>query len=139
MILYIIGGYLGKYIVGNSFYFSFPKKISYLLIYILSSFFSEIVRFKNRLLLISYLSPTIFGQAISLLLFFSSLRISNSVIIKIINFITPLNFSATFIHVILFHNKIIHSKIEIVKEFNYHLLFFKIYGFSFLIYTLYHY
>ena len=124
----------GKYVFRNSLYKSFPMKISYLLIYFLSSFFSEIYIQKKRLF-ISYLSPTIFFQAISLLFFFSSLRISNSIIIKIITFITPLNFSATFIHGIMINNKIIHSKLEVVKVFDYHLFFFKIYGLSILIYS----
>ena len=134
MILYIIGGYLGKYILVNSLYFIFPMKISYIIIYFLSSFVSEIVHIKNGPLFINYLSPTIFCQAISLLIFFSSLRINNSIIIKIINFITPLNFSVTFLHMILFQNKKIHSEFEIVKEFDYHFLFFKVYGLSILIY-----
>ena len=133
MILYIIGGYFGKYILGNSLYFSFPMKISYLLIFFLSSIFTEKLFFKQRFFL-SYISPTIICQAISLILFFSGLKIRNSFIIKVVEFLTPLNFSATFIHVIMIKNQKIIFLLEKVKEYDYHFFFFKIYGLSILIY-----
>lgn len=69
IILYIIGGYFGKYVFRNSLYKSFPMKISYLLIYFLSSFFSEIYIQKKRLF-ISYLSPTIFFSSNIFITFF---------------------------------------------------------------------
>ena len=132
MILYIIGGYFGKYILGNSFYLSFPMKISYLLIYFLSSIITEI--FLKERLFLNYLSPTIICQAISLILFFSGLKIRNSLIIKVVEFITPLNFSVTFIHVIIFKYPKIIFLFEKVKKYDYHFFSFKIYGLSILIY-----
>jgi surface polysaccharide O-acyltransferase-like enzyme len=136
MILYLIGGFLGKYILNNSSYFSFWKNFFCLFIYFLSSFLSEIGI--GERLFINYLSPTILCQAISLLILFSRLRIKNAFIIKIINFITPLNFSATLIHLILLGKnrieKVIFGFYEKVREFDCHFFFFKIYGLSISIY-----
>ena len=136
MILYIIGAYIGKYVINNSLYFSSKIKLIYLLMYFLSSYLSEIKLAQK--LFINYLSPTILCQSLSLIFFFSRLKIENSLIIKIINFLTPLNFSATLIHSILFSTrklKIIPFFFEKVKEFDYNLFFFKVYGLSILIYV----
>lgn len=135
MILYIIGAYFGKYVINNSFYFNSKIKIIYILMYILSSYLSEIKL--TQKLFINYLSPTILCQAISLVFFFSRLKIENPLIIKIINFLTPLNFSATLIHGILFSKrniKIISFFFEKVKEFDNNIFFFKVYAYSILIY-----
>jgi hypothetical protein len=114
IILYIIGGYYGKYILENKKSLSFLKNsifiIILILIYLGSSFFSSEINFillkkksiiKNQLF-IDYLSPTMLLQAISLIILFSRLNIKNKWIIKLISFFTPLTFNITLIHLRLF-------------------------------------
>ena len=109
-ILYIIGAYFGKYIIINKNKNGIIHFILYILIYIFCSFLSSEIKFRlikikskiRNLILINYLSPTMFSQAISLILCFSRINIKNRCIIKIIAFLTPLNFSAQLIHARLF-------------------------------------
>lgn len=63
-------------------------------------------------LFLSYLSPTILLQAISLLKFFSKLEIHNNLIKNVILFLNPLNFS-----VILIHGRLFPANIILVKKF----------------------
>ena len=141
IVLYIIGGYFGKYIIevegsANVKYYFF-----YISIYIISSFFSCEIYFLllkkkktyNRLL-INYLSPTILFQAMSLIMVFSKMKIYDKFLIKIISFFTPLTFSTLLIHVFLFKKKFYISFFKYVNSFNFNLLFFKIYGLSILSY-----
>ena len=108
IILYIIGGYFGKYIINYKNNFNIKYYFIYIFIYIFSSIFSSEIYFillKNNKnyygLIISYLSPTIVLQAISLIMIFSKLKINNKFILKIISFFTPLTFSTLLIHCIL--------------------------------------
>lgn len=144
-ILYIIGAYLGKYIIKNENEIRVRHYIFFLFIYISSSFISYEIRFKllkskrkiSKNILISYLSPTMLLQALSLIMFFSSLNIHNKILIKIITFITPLNFSAQLIHARLFQTKIksIITLFKYINNFNSNIFFFKIYALSILIYS----
>ena len=134
MILYIIGGYFGKYLIQNinnfkNYYFI------YFLIYIVASFFTSEIYFKllklknkNSKIFISYLSPTILLQAISLLMFFSRLNIKNNILIKIISNLTPLTFSVLTIHCFLFNSKINIMLIffKWINTINFNLIFFSI-------------
>ena len=148
IILYIIGSYIGKYIIinknkNNIFYFIF-----FILLYIFSSLFSSEIHFKllerkskiPKNLFINYLSPTMLLQAISLVMTFSRLEIKNKRMIKFISFFTPLTFSVQLIHTCLFQNakkfKFIMHFFHYIKRMKSNLLFFKIYGFSILIYFL---
>lgn len=143
-ILYIIGAYFGKYIIKKENDVRVRYYIIYFLIYICSSFTSsevylKLFKIKSKIpkkLLISYLSPTMLLQAISLIMIFGKLTIQNKLIIKIISFITPLNFSAQLIHARLFQTKIkiIINFFNWIKNFKSNKLFFKIYALSFLIY-----
>ena len=143
-ILYIIGAYFGKFIIINQnkkgkFYFIF-----FFLIYILSSFLSseiyfKLIKIKSKItnkVLISYLSPTMLIQAMSLIMFFSKLNINIKWIIKIISFLTPLNFSAQLIHARLFETnlKIIIILFKFINRFKNNIIFFKIYGLGIIIY-----
>ena len=139
MILYIIGGYFEKYIIQkiNKFYFI------YFLIYIIASFFTTEIYFillrlnkKNCKIFISYLSPTILLQAISLLIFFSRLNIKNNILIKFISIFTPLTFSVLPIHSFLFFNKIniMINFFRWINTINFNMFFFKIYGLSIIFY-----
>ena len=77
-------------------------------------------------------------QAISLIMFFSKLKIQNQKLAKIISFLTPLNFSAQLIHSRLFRTKL-KTKIMLFKwvnSYNNNKIFFKIYGTSIIIYLL---
>ena len=95
---------------------------------------SEIFFISKKIFLISYLSPTILFGALSLIIIFYTISITNSLIIKIIKFITPLVFSVT-----LFHCRLLSLKFNIVlllfksiKGENYN--FFKIYLVSILVF-----
>ena len=115
IILYIIGGYLGKYIIINKNLKSFKIFIICLLIYIFSalitseSFFilsSIKTKIYKKTILYNYLSPTIIFEALSLVMMFSKLSI-NKFIIKIISFFTPFTLNITLLHLRLFDEKII--------------------------------
>ena len=117
IILYIIGGYLGKYIIINKNNISLKYFIMYLLIYLFSAFItsesyffliSTKSRINNKKLLINYLSPTIIFEALSLVMIFSKLSINNIFIIKIIEFFSPLTLNVTFLHSRLFYEKFIN-------------------------------
>ena len=136
-ILYIIGSYLGKYILGNKLNKIF--KCIYLMNYVGFSFLSsEIFFITGNKLLINYLSPTTLFQSLSLVMIFNSVKITNKYIIKIIKFITPLTFSATLIHSIIFSLKlkIILSLLVSIRKLNNNFLFFKIYIISVMIFIL---
>jgi len=115
IILYIIGGYLGKYIIKKK-NINLKYAIIYSLIYIFSGFISSelffiLIRNKsnisNKQFLINYLSPTILFEALSLVPMFSKLSINNKFIIKIILFLTPLTLYITLLHWRLFYEKFI--------------------------------
>jgi hypothetical protein len=113
IILYIIGGYLGKYIIINKNYKSFKYLIICLLIYIFSAFITSESffilrksRFYNKNLLYNYLSPTIIFEALSLIMIFSKLSF-NKFIIKIISFFATFTLNITLLHLRLFDEKII--------------------------------
>jgi surface polysaccharide O-acyltransferase-like enzyme len=90
-ILYIIGSYFGKYTLKSIDISSRIVKIMHIINYIgFSLLSSEIFFITKKKLLISYLSPTILFQALSLVMIFSSIKITNKLLIKIIKFITPL-------------------------------------------------
>ena len=129
-ILYIIGSYLGKYKLENIDKSSNKIKIFFFINYIGLSFLSsEIFFITRKSFLICYLSPTILSQAICLVIIFYTMKIKNKFIITIIKFITPLVFSATLIHSILFsfNLKIIVSLFDSLRELNITFIFLKIY------------
>jgi hypothetical protein len=117
IVLYIIGGYLGKYIIINKNNTNIKYFIIFFLTYLFSSLLSSesffyLIEIKsqifNKQLLINYLSPTIILQALSLIMIFSKLSINNRFIIKIISFFTPLTLNVTLIHWRLFSEKLIN-------------------------------
>ena len=135
-ILYIIGSYFGKYILEN-LNKSKIIKFYYFINYIGFSFLSsEIFFITGKRFLVSYLSPTILFQAISLVMLFYSINITNTLTIKIIKFITPSIFSVILIQQTLFslNIKIVLSLFELIKESNNTFLFFKIYIVSVIIF-----
>jgi hypothetical protein len=126
MILYIVGGYFGKYLFQTKDHLTLKSFILWSLIYFFSTFISckthffiESNKYKKgkmiiNLSLINYVSPTIVLQAISLIMLFSKLKIKNKYIIKVINFFTPLTFNVTLSHLRIFQEKIF--KIQIFFE-----------------------
>jgi surface polysaccharide O-acyltransferase-like enzyme len=113
IILYIIGAYLGKYIIINQNNKNFKYFTIFLLIYIFSAFFtSELffilnnISFYYKNILYNYLSPTIIFEALSLIMMFSKLPI-NKFAVKIISFFTPFTFNITLLHLRLFSERII--------------------------------
>ena len=143
IILYIIGGYFGKYVLTQQM-FSLKYCIFFIFIYLGSSYFSFEFYFNsiqkkskiNKDLFISYLSPTMLMQTISLIMLFSKLNIKNKWIIKIISFFTPLTFNITLIHLKLFRDgSLMKRKLDkYVKNLKSDLLFFKIYGLGIVVY-----
>ena len=141
IILYIIGAYFGKYIIINE---RNKNILVYLIMFLFSTFLSSELYFRlikskvknNKNMLISYISPTMLLQAISLVMIYSKLNIKHKLLMKIISFLTPLNFSAQLIHARLFQTKIKIIKIFFnwILNLKPQLLFFKIYGFGILIY-----
>ena len=141
VILYIIGAYYGKYIIIKKENKNF---LVYLLMFLFSTFLSSELYFglikakvkNNHDMLINYLSPTMLIQAVSLVMIYSKLNIKNKLLIKIISFLVPLNFSAQLIHARLFQTniKIIKFFFNWILKLKPKLLFFKIYGFGILIY-----
>lgn len=136
-ILYIIGSYFGKYIMKRRNKSNKLIKYFYLINYIGLSFLSsEIFFITGNKFLISYLSPTILFQALSLVMIFYSIEIENKYIIKIIKFVTPSVFSVTLIHSTLFslRLKIVLYLFESIRKLNSKFLFFKIYVASLIVF-----
>ena len=142
LVLYIIGAYFGKYVILEK-----NKTIiiifSSLLIFIFATFLSSELHYKitkskrnKSKILISYISPTMVIQAISLVMIFSKLNIKNKFLKNLISFLTPLTFSTYLIHSHLFNTKLKIIKIlfKRVFMFNHKLLFFKIYCVGIIIY-----
>lgn len=139
LILYIIGGYIGKFYT----YKNIILNIIYPLIYLISSLitseyiFYTVRKYKGKnLIFLSYNSPTVIFQALSLTLFFNSIKINNKYLIKAISFLYPLNFSVNIIHTRFFLSKFPSSLklIRYIKSLTPSNLFFKIYGISIIIY-----
>jgi len=139
LILFILGSYIGKYLIKKQF---LPKTF-FIVIYLLSSFVSSEYIFysynkykvPNRIFL-EYFSPTIVIQALSLIFFFANLKITNKYFIKMISFLNPLNFNVTLIHskAYQFKTPLIIKLCKYTQALTDHYLFFKIYGISILIY-----
>jgi len=116
IVLYIIGGYLGKYVIINKSNINLKNFVFYLFIYLFSAFLSSelyffLINIKSQInrktFLIDYLSPTIIIEALSLLMIFSKLSINNKFLIKFISFFTPLTLNITLIHLRLFYEGVI--------------------------------
>ena len=139
LILYIAGGYIGRFYIHKN---SIPNFL-FLIIYIICSFISsEYVFYSIRkenfpnILFLSYNSPTVIFQALSLIFFFSNVKINNQYLIKAISLIYRLNFSVTIINLELLHSEIqpILKLLKFIKELSPNNLFFKIYGISIIFY-----
>ena len=139
LILYIVGGYIGRFYLNKQFL----SNLNFILIYLITSFISsefifynsQINKFSTKLVL-EYNSPTIIIQALSLIFFFSNLKLKNKYIIKGILFFNPLNLSVYLIHtrIFVFNIPILRKLFKYIKSFTPKYLFFKIYGISLLIY-----
>ena len=142
LVLYIIGAYFGKYVIlekNRTIIIIFSS----LLIFIFATFLSSELHYKitkskrnKSKILISYISPTMVIQAISLVMIFSKLNIKNKFLKNLISFLTPLTFSTYLIHSHLFNTKLKIIKIlfKWVFMFNHKLLFLKIYCVGIIIY-----
>lgn len=121
-ILYIIGGYFGKY--GNNIriksIFLWLVIISCILITEITVFSDFLTESQNKVLyllgklgerfnLLSYTSPTILFIALSLLILFSKIKLKNKFIINLVKFVSPLAFSVYPIHT----NRLIYEHILI--------------------------
>jgi hypothetical protein len=108
IILYIIGSYFGKYIINKNIN---ENNIFYFFKWILIFLFSTIFNYKLHLILIykknkdfrltifkKYTNPIVLFQSISLLLFFSKLKIKSIFFKKMISFFTPLVYGVLLFH-----------------------------------------
>ena len=109
LILYISGGYIGRFYLNKLLI----SNVIFILIYAISSFLTSEFIINNilkgnlsRKIFLQYNSPTIIVQALSLIFFFSNLKIKNKYIIKVILFFNPLNLSVTIIHSRIFRSNI---------------------------------
>ena len=140
IILFIIGGYIGRFY--NKYLFS---KLFLFIIFIFSSFITSEHIFYNldkknvaNTILIDYNSPTIIIQALSLTLLFSKVNINNKYIKMAISFFIPLNMCVLIIHMTIFSFKtsnILKFK-KYIEQLNPKYLIFKKYAISILIYFL---
>ena len=131
LILYIIGSFLGRFHINTKSF----SRLFFFCIYLISSLFtSEYLIHTGRHVFMDYLSPTIILQTLSLIFFFSNMKISRIYLIKImIKFFIPLNFNVSLIHgQILTDNKFKSYILSLSTNF----LFFKIYVISILIYLI---
>lgn len=106
MVMYLVGGYFSKYPV----IIKKPCKcivafFSFTLLNFIFKYLIELVTTKllgapsHGDLFMSYTSPVAVGEAVCLLLCFSSLKVNNKKLVKSINFVTPAIFSVYIIHV----------------------------------------
>ncbi len=140
-ILYIVGGYIGRFYINKPFFSKFSCLISFFFSSLISSEYIFYGYKKNKFpntMFLQYFSPTIIIQALSLIFFFSNLKITNQYLTKLILFLNPLNFNVTLIHMRIFWSKTSFM----VKFFKYielldsKYLFFKIYLLSTIIYLI---
>ena len=106
MILYLLGGYIRKYGLLTRaksyvfllcfFGFSVVTWLSKLAIQLVTQRVFGEIKYEDTM--ISYISITVLGAAVSLLLFFERVNIKSAVWIKLISFATPLVFSVYLIH-----------------------------------------
>jgi len=108
LILYLFGGYLGKFKIDinkrrNTFYYS--KYIFFIIIFglIKTKFLlSEIAKTNVNYVNINYASPTYLGISISIILIFSNINISNKILVKLISFFSSLTYGIYLSHNHLF-------------------------------------
>lgn len=112
IILFVVGAYLGKFIINPAK----KKKIRFYFFYFLTFLFSAIfgclfkLKYKKSFInekILQYNSPIILLEAISIIMIFSHLYIKNQYLIKVISFFTPLTFNVYLIH----DNKLIRDNI----------------------------
>ena len=128
LILYLIGSFLGRFHINKRSF----SGIYFFFIYLISSFItSEYIFFNGSKIFMTYLSPTVIMQALSLIFFFSNMKITNIYLKKLILFFNPLNFNVTLIH-----GQIIMILFSSINSLTSKLLFFKIYVISILIYLI---
>ena len=146
IILYIIGAFFGKYVVDCEKISKIEYYFFWIFIYLFFSFFTfgifmKIIKYKNCIpnnLFIDYLSPTILFQAISLLMFFSKIKVKNIFIQNIINKINSLNFSVILIHGRLLQSKNVFTKtlFNWITNYKGSFTFIRIYLISIIIYII---
>lgn len=138
-ILYIVGGYIGRFYLNKPFLSNITCLLFFLFSSLVSSeyiFYSyKKFKFPDKIFL-QYFSPTIVIQALSLIFFFSNIKLCKSWLIKIILFFNPLNFNVTLIHMRIFSSRTpyIVKFFKYIKSLEPNYLFFKIYLLSVIIY-----
>lgn len=145
IILYIIGAYFGKFIINHNTYNKNKmwNSIFWLLIYFNCSLisykiFSRLLKTNSNIpnsILMNYIAPTTIIQAISLLIVFSSINVSNKYFQKLIIFFYPLTINIALIHSRLFRLEITKETfLKWVKKLDNDFLFLKLYLLSIAVY-----
>ena len=125
LILYLFGGYLGRFKIDilkkkNKYYY-----IKYIFLIIIFGLIktklllSEIVKNNINYIDINYASPTYIGISISIVLIFSNINISNTILIKLISFFSSLTYG-----IYLSHNHLF-VRLHIVRKYFLWILKFK--------------
>ena len=106
MVMYLVGGYFSKYPVTiKKPYKCMVACLGFTLLNFIYKYLAEFVTAKlfgapsHGDLFMSYTSPIIVGEAISIFLYFCNLKIGSKKLVKAVGFITPTIFSVYIIHV----------------------------------------
>ena len=106
MVMYLVGGYFSKYpVIIKKPYKCIVVFFSLALLNFIYKYLVELLTTKffgvpsHGDLFMSYTSPVAVGEAVCLLLYFSSLKVNNKKLVKVVGFVTPAIFSVYIIHV----------------------------------------
>jgi len=108
LILYLFGGYLGKFKIDNTKKRNKYYYIKYIILIIIFGLIktklllNEIVKTKVNYIDINYASPTYLGISISFILIFANININNKIIVKLISFFSSLTYGIYLSHNHLF-------------------------------------
>jgi len=104
LILYLFGGYLGRFKIDihkkkNKYYY-----IKYILIIIIFSIIKtklilyKLAKYKIKIITVNYASPLYLGIAFSIIMLFSNINIKSKILIKLISFFAPLTYGVYLSH-----------------------------------------
>jgi hypothetical protein len=104
LILYLFGGYLGRFKIDinkkrNKYYFIKYISIVIILCVIKTQLtLNKIAKYNIRNIIINYASPTYLGISFSIIMIFSNINIKNKILIKLISFFAPLTYGIYLLH-----------------------------------------
>jgi hypothetical protein len=117
LILYLFGGYLGRFKIDinkkrNKYYFIKYISIVIILCVIKTQLtLNKIAKYNIRNIIINYASPTYLGISFSIIMIFSNMNIKSKILIKLISFFSPLTYG-----IYLSHNHLL-VRLYIIKTY----------------------